>query len=586
MFKSSGPSGKLPMAVTTRVGNLAKVHSDGTKAVERRVLATIVCAIMVIFVGLSNVPVSHGDTTASGFTVVSAVWGTPALPVEAAPGTQNVPLTVTLQYYFFNTAQGISATLNLPPGFTDANGNSATTGYVSGQVPSGTVLPLTFTLDIGPNVPLRSYSFPLTITWGAITNPNPIQSVSLVQTSVVSVDLKGKVELHFTAGQPALAAGTVNAVPITVFNGGTGNATNVLLSITPSSGLVSVLSSPPRIDKIPVSSSTVSSVDVYVPQALTGSAFSLSITGTYSDAYGNTRVVLSAVGVYVEALPTANSPDITLSGFSYSPTLIFPGMVSASLQVVLSNVGTTPALNVNATLIPSEPVYAITAGSLGESVGMIPVGQSVPFTFTLGIRNSSAPIRATLTLAVESSRAHQVTFTIPFVEQPKASFEVVSVSFPQIAAGDGADQITVTLRNTGQAAAQLATFTMQPSYVFGASTQGSFTTTANTGIGTIAPGATVNLTVVIQVNSNIQSGSYPLVFHSTWAQPGTTQPFGQDIRLILPVHPSFFQVANGIMTSVPFLAALVILIVALVALRRARKSRRRTKGAGEQPSQA
>ncbi len=574
------------MTEATKVGNLSEFHSRGTWRVKGKALAAIVCVIMITFVGLAYVPISHADMAASGFSVQSAVWGTPALPVEAAPGSLNVPLTIALHYYFYNTASGISATLNLPPGFTDANGNSATTAYVSGMVPSGTVLPLTFFLNIGHAVPVGFYSFPLTITWGAITNPSPLQSVSLVQTSVVNVDLKGKVELHFTAGQPTLTAGSVNDVPIGIDNSGTGNATNVLLSVMPSSGLVSVLNSPPRIDTIPANSSTVSHVNVYVPQALAGSAVTLSITGTYSDAYGNTRVVLSAVGIYAEALPTASSPDIILSGFSYAPTLIFPGMVAASLQVILSNVGTTPALNVNATLIPSQPVYAITAGSLGESVGMIPVGQSVPFTFTLGIRNSSAPINATLTLVVESSRVRQVTFTIPFVEQPKASFEVVSISSPQIAAGDGADQITVTLRNTGQAAAQLATFTMQPSYVFGASTQGSFTTTANTGIGTVAPGATVNLTVVIQVNSNIRSGSYPLVFHATWAQPGTTQPFGQDIRLTLPVQPSFFQVANGIITSVPFLVALVILIAALVALRRARKSRRRTEGASEQPSQA
>ncbi len=520
-----------------------------------------------------------GAATASGFTVVSAVWGTPTLPVEAGPGTQNVPLTITLQYYYYNTAEGISVTLSLPPGFTDTNGNSVTTAYVANQVPSGAVVPITFNLNIASGQPVGSYTFPMSISWGAITQFNPVQSVSESQDTQATVQLKGKVLLQFSAGQAALSPGAVNHLSVMVTNSGTGNATSVDIMLQ-SSAVISVLNTSPEISLIGPNKSVTTYVDIYVAPTLAGSSVPLAIGGTYSDAYGNAHQIAASIGMYVKSIssaPGAPTPVLGLSGYSYNPALIFPGTVVASLQVVVFNSGTTSGSNVSATLIPSSPVYPIASGSLFQAAGLLPSGQSAPFTFTLGIQNSTEPINGTLTLLVTSSGVAPVKFSIPFVEQQKANFRVVSVSSPQIASGDGADEIVLTLRNVGGAAAQLATFTLQPSYVFEPSTQGSFTTTASAGVGTVPPGKVTNLTVIIQVNSNLVPRAYPLVLHGTWNQLGAGQPFGQDIVLMLPVQASAFQIANGIVFSVPFLVVLVVLVAALVVLRRRRRSSRRAK---------
>lgn len=651
----------------------------------------VLAAVSILVAGLPLAPAAQASSSASGFTVASAIWGTAANPVEAAPGTQNDPLTISLQYNYYNTAQGISVTLNLPTGFTDTNGNPVVTAYYAAQVPSGTVISLTFNLDIGSGAALGTYAFPMTISWGAVVSTYPQQSVSEVQSTYATVSLRGRVQLQFSAGQPTLSPGQVNQIPIVITNSGTGNATNVLLSISAtstllSSGPVSVLNTPPEIFLIKANSTTKTTVSIYAPQSLAGSSISLAIGGTYSDSYGNTRTISATVGVYVQStasapitvvakslqltpgavnnvtlvvtnvgkeaftqmqvnvvvppsvsllrqfpvtvsgleagsstevgmpifvsaalsgspitipatvtytdaaggtgsttqnlgfyVPVAQSPSIGLSGYSYNPSLIFPGMTVASLQVVIYNSGTTPGSNLNVTLFPSDPVYSITKGSLSQSVGLIPVGQSIPFTFTIGILNSSEPMNTTLTLHIASAGVAPQQFGIPFVEQPRANFKVVSVSAPQVASGDGADQVTISLRNEGGAAAQLATFTMQPSYVFEPSTSGSFTTPLAAGAGTIAPGASTNLVVVVQVNSNIQSGSYPLIFRATWTQLGSTQPFSQDITLMIPVSLSVFQIVNGAIFSLPFLGAVVVLIVAFVLFRRARSRRRPTE---------
>ncbi len=612
---------------------------------------------------------------------------------------QNVPLVVTLQYYatqyldYTPYAMLTAVTINLPSGFSDTtSGNSSSTAYISGQLISGTVVPITFYLNISSSVPLGEYPFPVTIAWDSVevSNPyTPAQIIPLQQSSSFSISLKGNVQLQFSVGQSPLTPGALNSVPITVNNTGSGEATDLLLSVSASSSLpgqsgVTVLNSPPEIDEIRGNSSTTFYVNVFAAQSLASSSATLSLAGHTLDPYGTKQSITGSVGVYVASLlpapltvsllssasltpasvnnatvvisntgaqplyqlqvgvtvppsvsllrqlpitianlngnssiqisvpiyvsavlsgspvtvpisityteasggtgstiqnlgfyvPISNlvsSPSIGLSGYSYNPALIFPGTIVATLQVVIFNSGTTPASNLNVTLISSNPVYPITNGSFTQTVGSLPVGQSYPFTFTLGILNSTEPLNSTLGLSVRSSGITPEEFTIPFVEQPKADFQVVSVSAPTIAFGDGADQIVVTLRNIGDAAAQATVFTMQPSYVFEPSTQGSFTTSVAAGGGTIPPGTSTNLTVVIQVNSNMQSGSYPLIFEASWTELGTTLPFSQTISLTIPVKLSAFQIIDGIIFTPLVIGIVLVLIVALIVLRSVRR---------------
>ncbi len=645
-------------------------------------------------------PSSAEPLQAYGFNIANVQWGTPGNPVDVGSGQQNVPLTVSLQYLFINTATSVAATLSLPQGFTDATtGSSTSTAYSSQNLPSGTVVPLTFYLNTASGVSVGSYIFTLTITWGVNIAANPYAppvSQSLVQNSQAVVAIKGKAQLQFSSTQPVLTPGTVTRVPIMVSNTGTGRASNVSLSVSASSSAfqppsVSILNSIPQIAALSANSSTDSYVSIYAPSSTAGSSVTLSVTASYADAYGNPRSVTGQVGLYVTnvaSLPvmirvespsltpgdvnnvtliisnagqqalkeleiaisippsisvlsqfpakltdlqagssvqlsmpifvssalsgvpitipatitytdaagntgtlTQNlgfyvpvsqrfpeNPNISLSGYSYDPPLIYPGTKVASLQVLLANSGTTPASGVNVTLVPSNPVYAISEGSLTKSLGALPIGQSVPLTFTLGIVNSSAPINSTLTLSVRSSGTKPLTLSIPFTEQPKANFQILSVSAPQISVGDGSDQITVTVRNAGRTAARFTTFAMQPSNVFQPSTQGTFTTTANAAVGDLAAGKTANLTIAVQVNPNVQAGTYPLTLIATWSQLGATQQFTQAAKLAILVHPSVFQTITGGIESPPGLAVIAAIILGVIGMgvrRRIRSSRRR-----------
>jgi hypothetical protein len=570
------------------------------------------------------------------------------------------------------------------------NGNIAPTSYVTGEVPSGTVLPFVFYVDIGSGVSLGSYIFPLSIGWDAVTPP--AEWVPVTQTIDATIALKGNVQLQFSAAEPTISPGTVNDLPITVSNIGSGRASNITLNVSPTSSAlapaaISVLSNPPQIMALPANSSAATTVEVYVPSTAAGSTISLAVTGSFTDAYGNPRPIQGVVGIVVASVasspiavsvqspsltpgqvnnvtltiadvsqeavkqltvgvsvppsisvlshfpqtisglaagssaelkmqlfvsaglsgssvtitasvtytdsfgnpgsltqslgfyvPASQGASIALSGYSYTPSLIYPGTTIASLQVAIVNSGTTTASNINATLVPASPVYAISRGSLSRYLGFLPQGQTVSLTYTLGILNSSQPLNSTMNLYLQYAGG-KLDFVIPFAEQPEAVLKVVGVSFSRISAGDGADQIVLTLKNTGAAAAQGVTLTMQPSYTFSPS---SFATSSAAGAGTIAPGASTDLTVVVQVNSNLRAGNYPLVSLATWSQLGSTQPFSQDITLELPVSASSLQVANAVLVSPIFIGVLVILVILVVLFVVVRRERRKRSWLAQQ----
>ena len=259
------------------------------------------------------------------------------------------------------------------------------------------------------------------------------------------------------------------------------------------------------------------------------------------------------------------------------------------MDVTLVNSGTTPASDVNATLIPSSPVYAIGAGSLTRSIGLFPVGQTFPLTFTLGILNSSAAMNSTLTLSVQSPGAKALRFTIPFTEQPRANFQVVSLEASSVSIGDSSDSVGVVVGNTGAAEADFTAMTMLASNVF----QPSIPTSAspllagsylNATLGTVLPGQMRTGTFVIQVSSNIAPGTYPLSFILSWRQPGSPTPFVKEVTVQVNIQQTEVGAITSALTGNPIvllvlLAVIVAVVVVLFRRRRAQVAARPAQAA-------
>jgi uncharacterized repeat protein (TIGR01451 family) len=298
-----------------------------------------VLALVLILVGSGVVlPVRAQPSPATGFNVVSATWGSLANPVEVGAGSQDAPLTITAQYFFASTATGIVASLDLPPSFTDLNGGSNPSSYITGTVPTGTVLQFVFYLDVAPSTPVGTYIFPMTIQWGAET---AINSISVFQSTNVTVHLNGKVMLNFIPEQSSIVPGAVTNVRIVLSNNGSGPASQISTTIT-SSQQVSVLTRFPNLAILDANSSTVEGLQVYAPSTSANTPVVLSFTSTYFDAYGALRTVTQSVGLFVGPLPTTSPIDLEAN-----PTCLQAGRVN-NFTITLTDNGTSPIQGISA----------------------------------------------------------------------------------------------------------------------------------------------------------------------------------------------------------------------------------------------
>jgi hypothetical protein len=301
-------------------------------------LAVLVVALLLF--SIAPVLQARADTVqGTGFNIVGATWGSSAVPTEVGAGSQDVPLTVTAQYYFTNAATGMVATLSLPAGFTDLNGGSTPSAYISGLVQSGAVVQFVFYLDVSTGTPVGTYTFPITFTWGAQTGTN---SVSVSQQSSLVVHMNGKVKMTFEATPTSITPGALNDVRVMVTNNGSGPASQISVVVS-TSQLLSVLNSFPDLNSLEANSSQTETLQVYAPSTSAGTPVAISFTATYTDAYGTPRSVTQTIGLFVAPLPTT-SPV----GMSLSTTSLQAGRVN-NFTVTLSDQGTAPIDGLSAT---------------------------------------------------------------------------------------------------------------------------------------------------------------------------------------------------------------------------------------------
>lgn len=382
---------------------------------------------------------------------------------------------------------------------------------------------------------------------------------------------------------PIVAAPSSENLPlfITLYDLGPLSAIyGVTVSFSPISPLTPVSGEPQTISQYLPELTTGQSVVLIgyydVSSSATPGIYNQSLLVSYSNG---TALFNEAVQFSVAILGYSK---ISVSGFTYNPALIYPGMTLASLEIYVQNTGSSLASNVSANLITSYPVSAASKGSTSAFIGFLPVGTPVPITFVLSIANSSVPENASLTLVVNYNEGLSQQFVVPFIEQPKAILQLKPIAMPTVNIGDSADYVTMQVENIGTVPAQFTMLTMLPSNVFSPSIPSSENpllalTAMNQSVGTIMPGQVVNVTYVIQVSSNIPQGTYSLGFLVTWMQSSSLTPFAQESLISIPVHRTLVQSISSEISNPMIIVAIaaVVIVIVVVAVIGFRASRRR-----------
>lgn len=324
-------------------------------------------AVLLLFVGADfSAPAlaDSGPTGANGFKILTAFWGTPTTPAYPAPGDQNVPLTMTAKYHYYNTAAAISATLTLPGGMTDPNGDPTVTTYTTGTYQSGSVIQFTFYLDLSQGLPVGAYPFPLSILWAAELSQT--SSVSLVQNSAITLTVRGKPDLHVSAAQKPLTPREVNDVSVTLTNEGTGSASDLVMSVSSSAPqTVSAVSNFPTIPTLGANSSFTGVVGIYVADTTAGLPVALTFSTTYLNSYGVSGSEDKSLGFVI----TSQSDNVSLSVITLSNSVV--AGTNSKVSFLVKNTGDSTMYSPTYTFSVSQPLVVAgnsTFSALGTSM--------------------------------------------------------------------------------------------------------------------------------------------------------------------------------------------------------------------------
>jgi len=201
-----------------------------------------------------------------------------------------------------------------------------------------------------------------------------------------------------------------------------------------------------------------------------------------------------------------------------SPITVHPGDVNVQLNIVLMNVGDDVARNVNGTLLLTPPVdynYFInqvkySSQAVTKVAGDIQAGASYTLTYTVTVEPTAKQgvYHYNLILSYQSARELQqinktVEIDVP-VTYGELHIQSVSTTPVKLFPDSYANQVTVTIANSGNGIAKDVQVYLELSQPFSASSSGS----TEIFVGNIPNGQTLPANFVIDVAQNATWGQY------------------------------------------------------------------------------
>ena len=456
--------------------------------------------------------------TAFPFVVTGTAWGTSGSPLSVGPGSQNVPLTVTLLYTGPCAVTAASFELNLSQPLVGTNGAAKPTDYEV-NLAADTIISETYYLNVGANASLGAYSVPMHIGY----NTSNYLGV-FFQDVAANIDLKGTVDIRFTSNPSYLYAGTVNEVNVSVSNSGSGNA-SLVSPAAASSGQASILNQLSQIAELSANSTATQILQVFVPSSLLGSTTSITFSASYYDAYSIAGTTTQTLGFYVTSAEAATPFQVTGASWGSADSSPQQSDQNVPLVVTLQYLGSSSVNGLQGTL-ELPPGFTSTGGSSSATAyaSTISSGQAVQLTFYLNIAgnatsgNQGALLQLSWSTSSASALAENATLSLPSISLRGISFVIETStwgstdSMPQ--PGDKNVPLVLTLQYLGTSAVTSLRATLSLPTGF-TSQNGSSSDSAYSGA--TSSYQTVQLTFYVNVASSDSSGSYQFPVTLAWS---------------------------------------------------------------------
>ncbi len=435
-------------------------QKNGINMQNKSIIATTFAISILLFLSLSGNSIAAGLGSSSGnlctssitnFKVLNVQWGNltsrnnniSTLHISAGPGMKDVPLTVTLEYYFggCSNLQSVVGTLSAGySGITGFDGTSQPSAFVS-SVQLYQSFNMVFYLNMANNISSGhnvSLSYPLFLSWYY-----PNTTINGTQEVQINIPFKGTANLTYSLHNLSIPTGETDNITLNVRNTGTGDLSDVNTRLSASSG-ISILSQPQIISKLDAGNSKNLTFSVYVPPSTSGQPVTFDFQTSYINPYGYNMSVQTSLGAYTA--PSASS-DVSISA---STDKMFTSSTETVNMSVWNN-GGSPLYNVTLSLSPSSPLSILETDGVYYAPVINP-GKNVSFPVTFYVATSSsnvASISASLSYITggrEQSSSRSLNFLLP------VKINITDVSYttlPSSPVSGSIFSLTSTLENTG-----------------------------------------------------------------------------------------------------------------------------------------
>ncbi|ADY01814.1 S-layer domain-like protein [Vulcanisaeta moutnovskia 768-28] len=563
-------------------------------------------SIIILAHWLLNQPVAPGEDSYLVFTVFN--------PTQAYLFNMTITINSSLikPIYYVNSSSNYCQIPVVPP-----EGNSSCIVYV--QVDPNTPMgiyqvPITvnytevnITTSIKPLITYQTISIPVTtlvtttlyngepIITGVKTVPVTIQiptvmgsipSISTSQTSEsvntnVSVPILGYTGFEATAmiGTPdnVVQALPNSYVPLTIYLTNYGNTPvyNVTVTLLSTPPQINIINTTQHLPALPPGQPVPLTFYAYVPSYISQGNYTLELRVDYftgvDDVINATLIVPQEPIVYVQSVAT-NPPEV------------FQGYPMAQLILSIVNIGSGMAydaeLFINGT--GASPLI-----SMPLILGAIPPGQPIQLTVPISLPSNSGNYTMSITVTYDGG---SITRYYQLNVRPKANLAIVSISYPQppnpslsnlgamlstitsptLSPGASKVPITITIMNEGPVEAKNIMVAISTGQVIqphvSSSNPLSALTASQAFIGDLKPGQEINVTFLVDVDSNARPGNYPLVLTFVWNQTGSLYPLSESVTTYVTVKPA----PNVLLWVVLILIIIVVIIGIIAAIRRRR----------------
>jgi len=262
---------------------------------------------------------------------LDAYFGRQNEKIEVTPGDKNVPFTVVFANVGSQDITGIKGQLQLPIGFSPADGKGALIlANSDAESLAGEYFSLTFFVNLDKNIPIQQYPGTVKVDYSRLRESGQRNSFFDFKFKVT-----GESILNLKAQDPFLTSLTNNDVTVEIANFGTAPLSNVKVVLQNTNTEVTATANPITnvesvvfdqnkwdIGTVDPKSSKKFSFRVYVPENVRSETLRTPMQITYFNAHGDRVVDNRIVDFYINGLIDAKIYDVRVIDLSGKQTII------------------------------------------------------------------------------------------------------------------------------------------------------------------------------------------------------------------------------------------------------------------------